>query len=730
MSSVNIGHQNEVNYYLYSKSQGEVLIPEPIGFISGNGNIYERDDKSKGFIKTRANKLKYYGRAYEFLVYQFATKGILEDVLQYREQRANTLDERYIKSPPIFLDIAGAKQDDDRRTVEVEAKNGGLYNLIENKMSDTVDIIDRNSIVGTDIGPLPTVNVFLDPREIFLRSEGNAEIGKEIAATVGGIFNPDGTNARTIPFTFFPNSDQQNLQSSFGDQLSAVNDTFASVSSDKIDNLTFLNVSSKKICTINGRIELTIVGASFGTCAMYSVFYDGAENVNFKERILLDTCNPNVIGDKLEFVFDDYQLILEKGESWAIGLLSITDNGIRYRIDYASLIITENSGENLVGSTIRAIKPIVLGNRILAKIIGKNSLLISSLLDEGGDFENRLITNGFFIRNFPDVINEGDDDERRIQFNTSMEEFLKHLEAMRPIAWWTEEVNGVEVMRIEERKFTFQSFTGIEYGETVDGNTVYIQADKVTRVNLKDNFYSKLVFGSEVGGSGYEEVFGLQSICGKAEFSTINITNDSEYNKLSPYAMADIDVELPRRLGYEFFPDLDSKYDDIINCIDCELIGDTYYPKKYQAYFSEVPTGIYRPLSAYNLKFTPVDFLKEHGFIINSGLYQHPNSFIYFSSSNCNSSFSSREIGKEVVKQDQPIKNSELEAPRFKPKKVEFNLLVSLELENKIIGTTKDGTQNRFGRVAVMTRDGLEYMILVKVDTNGAGKHTLIESYL
>ena len=79
--------------------------------------------------------------------------------------------------------------------------------------------------------------------------------------------------------------------------------------------------------------------------------------------------------------------------------------------------------------------------------------------------------------------------------------------------------------------------------------------------------------------------------------------------------------------------------------------------------------------------------------------------------------------------EDGNISHTLLEKPRVKPKSVDFTLAVDQALEDQITGTT-NGVPNWFGLVAVDTGQNIEYMRLIKADTNKEGKHTLIEAFL
>lgn len=712
-----LSHFDNVEYSLFSESRDRVIIPEPINFESGNGNLYERDKESKGFLRTKTNDLEFFKEAYTFLRAQFATKGIAEEVIMQRRVKSDDrIDERWRVVSETYLDMSKITFDDDRQTAKTEAIEGGMKRLIDSKLSDEFDLTSKTSVTGEDIGAISNVYLQLDQKEILLRSELSVEPGTSIKAVVTG---GDSLNARSVPFQVDINSDANDVTSVLGDKLSAAGGNYAALSFDKTSNLFYTVADQATTLILNGRIEIQMVGPEdgIGTVSMDLVRYVDGEDFKFGEKINLRT-GTSLIGNKFIYEFDDYVLDVNLGDSFAVGLLSNTTNGIRYQVIEAKLTITENS--TFPSTPTRAMTPFQLGERLVSMITGKKDSFRSDLLT--GNY--KLITQGFWVRQFPDIISEGTDQERRIQFITSMEDFLEHLSVVEgDVAWWIEKEGNNEVMRLESLEYTQQSFVGIEYKK--DGQ--YVQASNITRKSLDRNFYGKIVLGSNKGGEGYEEVAGLQAVCGRAEWSTIN-PGTSEYRRITPYALSDVDIELPRRKPYSEYPETDTKYDSVKSVLDCKLLNGIFVLKKWQDIYEEVPQNIYRPDSSYNLDLTPARLLLKHSAVINAGLYHYPSEFIYFASSNCNSSLITKKTGEDYLEEGSPIPHSRLDRPRIRPMAVEFDLEVELQLEEQITGITND-VQNWFGLVAVSTGTEIEYLRLNRVDTNNEGKHQLVEAF-
>lgn len=730
---MNQGYSNNVAYKFISKTLGTVDIPEPINYDDGIRNIYERDKDSKGFLKTKSNDLEFYNEGREYLIRQYATKGVAEDLILQRNVKSKyRLDERWRTLTETYIDLGELEY--DRNTASVKATQGGMYKVLDSKKSDEFDLVDNTASDGTVLPNLERVSVFDEGRNILRISKMEVEDGTRVNHPVTG---GDTTEAKSVPLRITQNSDNEDLSSALEVRWGIASNTWAqNAPGTVIGGFLVNNADFDTILTLNGRIELQMVDTPWpGTLTLDILRYKDDNNGGFskQEVINLDSISTASL-NTASFDFNDYELEVFQGDYIAFGVFSNTLDGIKYEYYNTELEIREDS--TYPPSAMNCLTYKTLGERLVAKITGQSDSFYSSTMESDGIWDGHLVTNGFWARNFPDVIQEGTDEERKIQFTTSLEDFLKHLYAIRPIAWWVEKVGNKERMRVELLTYTQQNFIGIKYAEFTEDEygkktTTYLQpSSKIKRKTLKDNFYKTITLGSDKGGEDYEEVAGLQSISGKASWSTVNNKSESEYEYLSPYRLGDVDRELARRKPFSEFSDEDTQYDSDLIVIDCKKQGNSFYIKKWQDYdFAQAPKNVYKVETASNLEFTPANFLLNHSSEINVGLYHYPFEKIYFNSSNCNSSYESQRTGEDVLREDSPIPHSRLDAPKIRPVSVDFDLEVSDELEELIVSDT-DGIPNWFGTVAVDTGDGIEYFRLVKVDTNKEGKHKLVEAYI
>lgn len=724
-----IKHKNDVKFYLSSASRARTEIPEPINYDEGNRNIYERDNDSKGFLKTRTNDLQFTGAGSDFLIQQLYTKGAAEDVLLEREIKSDDrIDERWRSTVPVYMGIKDLEYEEKRGgspVAKTKAVEGGLKKLIDSRKDDEINLKSTVDSFGNTIPALQTETIVLESRQIFLRSVLSVEDGVEIGVLASG----DNLNARCFPWKVDINSDRGNIDYALGDKLSAASGNYTDLSADKIGNCFLTSSDNDKILKINGKVKVTLIdGGTFGTMKMDFIFYEGGVDFTYNDArtIPLVAATSVTLGNTMEYTFTDFEVQVNQGDSIAIAMLS-TENGIRYEVSETEITITEDS--LFPTSICKCLTYKQAINRLLYIITGIDDLLVSTLLTTG-ELSEDLITNGFYIRQFPDVVNEGTEEERNIPFNLSLQAIFDHLEALLPKAWWVENTGNQEQLLLEDYAYTQKNEIFIDFGEAdTNGNIVYVEASDIKRKAEGKLFFGKIELGSEKGGDDYEEVVGLRSINGRAEFATINKNSEEVYSKLSPFRLGDVDVELPRRKPYSLYPEEDTRYDSDIMCIRCKKVNNSYVVKKWQDLYEETPTGIYRPDSAYNLDITPARLLLKHGANIATAVYHYPNEKIVFLSSNCNSAFSSKISGEDALKEDQPILNSVLDVPTIKPHIMECTAQITQALEDKITGKT-NGIPNWFGRIAINTGTEIEYFRLMKADPNKEGKLTLIEAYL
>lgn len=712
------------SFRLYSDALGFKEIPLPIDY-SENLEVIEIDDKSGSYVKTLPNAMKLHSEAFDYLELLEAKYGIIEPARILRDEKdKDKLNEAWKNTLDLNLDLTSLKFEPKKRTIEVKTNKTDLLEVIENRFSDEYDLNQNKTADGIDIDEITKVKAVMQPRAILRRSRLFVEDGVNIFYIVSG---GDNLNARAIPFQVDYNSDENNIKTTFGNELSAADGDYTRVSFDKQGNVIFYNFDRDKTLFINGTINFSVKVANSGTLTLDLVRYINGGDLDYDSKINLTSVNPNQVGNVLSYTFNNFRIDGIKGDSFAIATLGNTSDGIRTEIFNTQIIIEENS--KIPQTETDAIKPFDLFERLHYIITGEKDSFISPIFQEGGKYENVLTIHGTMLRNMPKIINEGDSDEVIVSASLSLKKAYEAYSILEPLVYDLEIIGNKKFFVVDAKKNRLKKFTGVRLGETVDGKFVFNNIQNEIRTILSDNYYSTIKIGSTKSGQDYGEVNNLFSISGMGTWNTINKYNDSEYSVTTDFRTASEGFELCREVQYETRPEEDTPYDNDWFLFDAKLESGKYIAKKWRDYYEVEPTGVFDVESEYNWIFTPARLLLGHGFQINSGLIKKGSASINFVDSTCNKSLITKKTGQIAIAENQPIPHSILDKPFFLPKQIEFNYLVTEEINNMIDGQT-GGINNLFGLVEYMSEGTLRKGYLAKVDKNNNGSFQLIEAYL
>lgn len=727
-----VGKQNNVRYTLYSDRQGVVDIPEPINYEEGNGNIYEQDKDSKGIFNKKSNSVELHGKGRGFLIKHNVLDGVKPVQIQKEIKDPTRLDERWKKLTPAYLDATNLVFDDEKGTVKSKYGKGGLQALIEKHKYDEYDLKNTTAITGDDIGVLQTENVVLPPKKIFLKSRLIPTEDEFWASTRNRSTISVYEGTKGVPFRIKYESDDLISQPTDGSALGKTGQLGGTVRNGEPTSAMYFINDRKKTqrikmdfsFMIGAKIEDNQGGSSLNI--IFRRYKDGEDFTFSEEETILSISEPeHKIGQSFMATFDK-TITLEKDESWAILVQIVTlmgtglQNGrLLIRLDNreGNIFIEEDS--DFPQTSSKCLTWFQMFDRLLAMLTGETGRVKSDLMTKGEVSED-VLANGYWIRGFPDIVNEGTEEERRTQFTTSFNNIYDSLQSQHPLCWFIETIGNKEYLRIEKEKYTTRKVDTIRF----ESNGDLIPAQKVKRTVLGGNYYTSIKLGSAKGGEGYEEVHGLQSYCGNAQFNTEN-GGDKEvlYTFLSDYRHGDVDWEIPRRKPFIDFAETDTSYDSDIMVLKAKKQGSGFVPKTWQDIYTEKPTGIYDPDSAYNFELSPLHLLMNHSYKINVGLVHLVDGNIRWISSNCNSSLVT-ELGEESG----IVHHSKLEKPKVYPMTFDFSLKISQEIEDQITGI--GDFPNWYGLVAFKVGNDEIKGYLIKCDANKEGKNKLIQAYL
>lgn len=733
----NLERNNESEHKLFTKLFGEITIQEPKGW-NNDTRSYVRDKKSRGILSKTTIDLEFYGDASEWINTLFRAFGISEKVLLSKFEKSKTLisedwNLRYVQE----IDMGSFEMDSKTGKVTVKATEGGLYGDIKNRQTNKYNLIDTTAADGQDIGVLKTYPFQPQTRSIFLDSLlEDSQNGYRINSR--RFISEASETHRTIPLLEVYNSDSQNVQTAFNTSES-YNPLIPHAQEDNVGDIQSVGDQFYWRSDIDRNIRVKLE-LEFKVERVHSIRADNEEmsvELRKSELILVDDTDElieketlldiqnhqNKIGITQNVSFDR-TIFLKKNESLSFVFrtrANLGDGISQGKMDtYLTVIKSKLVIQDITDypdTVSRCMKPKDLFERLIAKITGKRGLFKSSIFDEGGEYENFVIDNGFWARGFPDLISEADGEDREIQFNTSFKHAFESFNYLEPLTWFIEIDGKQEVVRIEKATYTMKNFIGVRLPAV----------DKIKHKASKPDFFSKIIIGHNKNLE-YEEINGLDEPNGRSEFGTHISEDGNEYIIETEYRFDSVGYELIRRLQYLTNPKKDTPRDSHIWIHDTKFISGVFTHNLWTDYFDSAPTGIFSPINAWNLRLSPMNRLfYGHGYSVNRGLYHFPNKFIRFASSNSNQNLKTTFNGVTLHEKGK-IKISDLEKARIEPMTSDLTFKMTQSIEDQILGTTNvDGEEvpNYFGLFEYIEKGATQYGRIVKLQTDEESKLTV-----
>lgn len=732
-----IERANNTQFDLFSKERGWLYNVQIRNYGEVNGDTFKKESKRGSFSVKKQNDITFFAFGYDendekvdvfdYLIVLFRLYGTRPDCrFIQRVKSDDRRDQRWKTISNVGLDLANAQYISKTKEVTVPTTEGGMIKDIEAFFNDEYDILPNDTIDGTILDDLPTVTVQIDPRQIARRSKLFLDEVFDI--------NSDGFVEQTInttviheaiPFSIKTNDDQHNISAPSGQQ---------GLNLDGEISTTFLNITpAASIYDFKGRVVLNRTGTNslnIENPSFHITFavYSGIDKTFQYDRPIYGSTNGDFNPpDRIDVSFNER---FELDEDSSVALLIFNFSSKLYTYERPLTVLNVNEDQLYPTTTCRAIRPFDLIERLVAITTGQKEAFKSDIFGEGGVYENNLITCGNWLRNVPDIINEGEEDEKRTQIKASIQKIYEGFGIREPLTYDVITEGDKEYFTIEPKIDTFRNFSSIELGETRDGSFEYKTLLEEESKPLDQEFYTKITIGSTKTGNDYEEVNNLYSVCGNATWNTNNKADESiEYSATTEIRTGAEDVELTRQIQYEDYPELDNERDDDLFILDCKPQGNIYVLKKWDDYYSTPPKNVYSFDTNYNWPFTPARLLLKHSWKINVGLYQYPNETIRLASSNCNRSLITQVAGEEELKEGERINTSLFDKPPYKPMSVTARLSLNQEIQDMLRGQTR-GIDNKYGRIKAMVEAGhIEEFYLSQVQENDPGQWELIEAY-
>lgn len=739
MGNINPAYFDRVRYTLYNKSQGSIIITEPIGWTSDEKEL-ARHEQYHGIISRFSNSSKFIGDGKDFIQLIYDIEGINAEIELKREEKHPQTDV-WTLSYSGYLDLSTWETENDQ--ISVKFNSGGIEQSLKARESEQVEIDRTTTIDGKTIAALEPIIVALDGRRIFLKTKYDVN---EVENTARLYNQTNGqTRGSTTPVPLkLVNQSHEAAQSPIVSTLVG-GDTW-NRSGNGETGLMFFAISDRdRILNIKLNVTFKVNFLQFDDINFFRFWlrlatYKDASDYVFKENRMLftDDSYSRLNGKTFSVNFDETVTVLA-GESLGLVFDQNFDgaNGHSAHLEIqlenivSSLFLEEDSFYEK--STTKAILPHELLDRLVTIGTNKEKSFYSDFLgrtDIGypvdGPGALTGVTHGFWIRGFDKlpIPTEVPKVENLFKpLTTSFKDAVGSLDAVWNVGIGIETIGFRERVRLEELSFFYNNNVTIR---------LPFQVKNVKRSVATNYYYSGLEFGSEKGGD-YQEACGLDEYNTKSTFTTIINRVKEIYSRVSKYRPDSYGMEFARRKPKLLNDTEDTPYDTDNFMMDLKRgITSIFEQRKWQDDFEKEPTGVFNPETATNLRFSPFNCLLRHSWWFGGGFKKYATDYVRYGSSVANSQLKTKLIGKNEYAENGNCVNSELMKSRFFPEWIEFEHICNFSIIQMVEGTSVilgKEIRNFYGLVEFINeRNEKEKGFLFNLKPNGKGQWKVLKS--
>ncbi|MES2796654.1 MAG: hypothetical protein V4683_11840 [Bacteroidota bacterium] len=739
MSDINLAYNDRIRYTLQNKSQGSLIITEPIGYKNDEKEL-TRHDQYHGIISRFSNASKFTGSGKDYIKLIDDIEGINGEIISKREERHPQTDEWNL-SYSGYLDLSTLELENNEASIKFNS--GGIEQLLKARESEQVEIDRTTTIDGKTIPALEPITVGMDGRRIFLKTKYEVQ---EVENKVRLYNQTNGqTRGSTTPVPLnLTGKSHEAAQSPIVSTL--VGDNTWDRSGNGETGLMLFAISDRdRILKIKFSVSFKVNFLQFDDINFFRFWlrlatYKNASDYIFKENRMLftDDSYSRLNGKTFSVNFED-TITLLAGESLAL----VFDQNFDGANGHSAHL--EIQPENIVSSFFieedsffeKSQSKAVLAHELLDRLVtigtNKENAFYSEFLGRTDlgypvDGPGSLIgvAHGFWIRQFDKLPIPTENPKVENLFKpltTSFKDAVASLDAVHNIGIGIETVGNKERVRLEELSYFYNNNVTIR---------LPLQVKKVKRYKATNYYYSGLEFGSEKGGD-YQEAMGLDEYNTKSTFTTVINRVKETYSKISKYRPDSYGMEFARRKPKSLNDTEDTPYDTDNFIMDLKRgVTSIFEQRKWQDDFEKEPTGVFNPESATNLRFSPFNCLLRHSWWFGGGFKKYLTDYVSYGSSTANSQLKTKLIGKNEYAENGNIINSELMKARFFPEWIEFEHVCSFEVMQMVEGKTVilgKEIMNFYGLVEFINENNeKEKGFLFNLKPNGKGQWKVLKS--
>ena len=678
------------------------------------------------------------------------SKDVLKKIYDDYGVNADVKLEKLVKNPKTdfweidyigWIDFLTMKYSNDE--IQVKFNANPLTTLFKSKLSAKVELERKDTLTGDPLAPLNIRKVYVEGRNILLTSSLSAESSRSI-------FTNNSTVLWVKAFDIKEEGDTNSGILDVNSQIPAIQprkflnkgvvvENFINENDNAFDMHYKVIVKLKQSLfwyyrDVNTLFGVRIAIYSGGTAFNYSrniPIYEYAGDSDLMPTMLdintgeLNLTLANGESASLQYYMKDSVQSSELEILYAYPLscwggfgsyvdpdcvLQYVDDSGEWKPAFYECSVTVYEDSDRVFSTpycargyefAKRLSDIVLECNFKSDLLGRTDLIG---YDSNGELADIALIHGMWLR---DMYSPQD---KYKPINTSLKDFLTSLNVIFPI--------GVELwkntMRIEKRSYFYSKEVTIKLGEVTD-LSIYPDNKK---------YYSTITVGYEKAG-GFDEEQGLDEYNRETQYNTILNKTDKDLKLISKYRADSYGLEKQRRLnpnvGINVDENKDGKFDDEIWFLDTTEIQDqpnlevSHWSKR----FAQAPKGVYSPETAFNLWFSPINIILNHGSWIKSPLVKYPNSEIKFNSSEGNSNLITKLIGGKEYTQNKGVPVEDLSEEVYLEEIAEFKAPVTREQLN---GET-NGKRNILGLIEFIDQRVTYKGFIISVSqNNGIGE--------
>jgi hypothetical protein len=693
MGTINQSYFNRVKYTLSHPESGSLIIDEPIGW-NNDEKEFARNEEYHGIFTNFSNSLKFIESGADFILLVDELYGINAQLRLTKDERHPKTDQ-WIRSYDGYLDLSTLDEEDNQ--VSVKFNSGGLEQLFKSRESEQVEVDRLTSIDGGVLDPIRVDTVLLEGRRVFLKTKYDVE---KIENTVTLSNQTNGqTRGTTAPVPLHVVSkSHESAQSPINSTL--IGDNTWDRSGNGETGLMFFAVSDlDRILNVKLNVSFKVNFLQFDDINDFRVWlrlatYKNASDFTFKENRILFTDNDyNRLNGKTFSISFDQAITVLAGESLALVFDQNMDgkNGKSAHLEMlinnieCDFSIEEDSFREQ--STSKFILAHELLNRLCEITTNKKGVFRSNYFgrkdlgySEDGFGAYNGLTHGFWVRGFDKLPIPSETVTNLFKpLTTSLKDCLASFSAIHNTGFGIEKVGYKEIAIVEDLKYFYNRNVTIRLPN---------QVKKVKRSTATKYYYSSVEIGYEKGGD-YEEAMGLDEYNVKSTFTTAITRLKNVYTKISKYRADSYGKEFARRKPIVLGDSVDTPYDNDVFIMDLKPSGiNSFVERIYNDDFDKKPTGVFSADTATGLRFSPLNMLFRHSWVVASGLVKYSSDYLRYASSKSNSNLITKLRGKNEYAENGNVVNSELDRARYIPKYVEFEHVVDFEIMQQIEGFT------------------------------------------